>query len=331
MSFMSGKKAGYTIHDYGLWNPMQKQLGGTTLEYLNNILKGNVPKYTGDYTAPLTSGEQDMISRNARLSALAETGLQPLLKGEFPEDYYQQSIYKPMLKQYQEDIQPLIEEEYAGQGYWGSARANAVAKGYRDLYDTLASKRAELGYQAMRDVPTAINAANALSTTEGNIQQIPRLIKQYGLDQQYKEFMRQQNVSQEAANQALKFLDISTVLPEFKEGEAGNWGMIANIAGLALAPFTGGASLIAAPLLAQGIDAATSPTGQGGLGSQMSGAAAGLGSTVGFGSSFGNLNALRSGSGFTPTTPGYQAGYKLSPSEMAKINQGNYGRIAALR
>jgi len=213
-------KASETITDpYGTWNPLQRTTGTSVSDYLNKIIKGGAPSYTGDYTAPLTGGESDAISRNARMSALGEQGLNPLLQGQFPEDYYQNYIRKPAMKEYTEDIAPLIEEQYAGSGgYWGGARADAVGKGYRDLTDKLVAERSNLGYQAMRDVPTAINAANALSQTEAAMQQTPRLIKQYGLDQQYKEWIRSQDYTQQALNQALNFLNISTVTREEIEG-----------------------------------------------------------------------------------------------------------------
>lgn len=206
--FFSGKDA--ETNPYGSLNPDQVRLSQSLGPYLQAQLGGKGDTYTGDYSAPLTSGEQDAISRNSRMSALGEQGLSPLLRGEFPEDYYQSSIYKPLLKQYTEDIQPLIEEQYAGNGYWGSARAGAVGKGYGNLYDTLVSKRAELGWEAQKNIPTAVNAANALSTTEAAMQSTPRLVQNYNLKSQFDEWVRNLNYKQNSINQALNFLDLST-------------------------------------------------------------------------------------------------------------------------
>jgi hypothetical protein len=292
MSFFSnlfgGSKASYERDEYGTLNPEQKLINKTLGNYLNSAIGKELPMYSNrwqDYTSELTPGEQEAINRNSRLTALGETGLQPLLKGEFPEEYYQSSIYNPLKKQFVEDVLPAIQENYAGTGgYWGSARADAVAKGYRDLYDTLANKRAELAWNVQKNVPTAINAANALTAQELQTQQVPRLIKQYGLDQLYNEWVRTRPENQTALlNSALQFMNISTVTERAVPAKSSNWGAIANIAGIALAPFTGGASIPIGTVVGGGIDAATSPTGQGGAWSAGTGALAGALGGLGYG------------------------------------------------
>lgn len=196
---------------YGQLNPEQTSMTKALGPWLQSAAMNPAQQYTGEYTAPVSSGEQTAIDRNARLSALGEKGLEPLLAGEFPEDYYQNTLYKPMLKQWQEDVQPQVEESYAGPGgYWGSARAGAVGKGYRDLMDTLAAKRSELAWNVQQNVPNAITAANSLSTTEASIQSIPRIIQQYGLDKKYTEWVRTRPESLPYIQYALNFLGLST-------------------------------------------------------------------------------------------------------------------------
>lgn len=196
---------------YWAYTPEQKAMHQALGPYLTGKMGGDLNLYKGDYTSPLTQGEWDVINQNSRLSALGEQGLGSLLKGEFPEQYYRDTIYQPALKQFQEDVAPALEEQYAGTGgYWGSARAGAVGKGYRDLGDTLAAKRAELAWNVQQNVPNAINAANSLSTTGAAIQQTPRLIKQYGLDQQYNEWVRANSENQKYIDQALGFMGLSS-------------------------------------------------------------------------------------------------------------------------
>lgn len=287
MGFFSGKKASVVTDPYGQWNPMQRQLGQSVFSYLNENIGKPQQMYGGPWTADITPEEQSAIDRNARMSALGERGLQPLLAGEWTpeaEDYWQNTIYKPMMKQFSEDILPQIEEGYAGTGgYWGSARAGAVGKGWRDIADTLAAKRGEMGWNLMQSPLQAVPVANQLSQTEAQIQALPRLIKQYGLEQQYEEWKRTRPESQKFLDEALTFLQIPTMTQTETPAESGNWGTIANLAGIALAPFTGGASLAVAPFVAGGVDAFTSPTGQGGWGSQASGALAGGLNMAGFG------------------------------------------------
>ena len=208
---MTNKDSEESYDPYWAYTPEQKAIHQSLGPYLNSKMNGGLNLYGGDYTADLTQGEKDVIAQNARLSALGEQGLGSLLKGEFPEQYYRDTIYQPALKQFKEDIQPLLEEQYAGTGgYWGSARAGAVGKGARDLGDTLAAKRAELAWNVQQNVPNAINAANSLATTGAAIQQTPRLIQQYGLDQQYNEWVRANQESQKYIDQALGFMGLSS-------------------------------------------------------------------------------------------------------------------------
>jgi hypothetical protein len=237
-TFMSiwNKQDGTEYDPYAAYTPEQKAIHQTLGPYLKSMMNGQLNLYGGNYTAPLSPGEQDVISQNARMSALGEQGLADLLKGKFPEQYYQDTLYAPALKQFQQDTQPQLEEQYAGNGgYWGSARANAVAKGYRDLGDTLAAKRAELAWNVAQNVPNAINAANALSTTGAAIQSTPRLIQQYGLDQQYNDWVRANNANQKYIDQALNFMGISSGVQDVGNtaipGSGVDLGSIANLIG----------------------------------------------------------------------------------------------------
>lgn len=218
MALFGGKKD--KLDPYGQLNPEQRSVTKTLGPYLNSMIGQAAPQYTGSYVAPFGQNEQDILSRNARLGALGGQGFENLLSGEFPEDYYQKAIYRPMMKQYQEDIQPQIEEQYAGSGgYWGGARAGAVARGYRDLQDTLAAERAKLGYQARRDV---MDAAPAYSQFEGanmQLQGLPRMAQQYGLDKQYEEFVRTRPERLPYLNAALDFLGVRT--GTLTKGESG--------------------------------------------------------------------------------------------------------------
>jgi len=197
---------------YGQLNPEQKAMMQKLGPFLTNAATNPAEQYSGKYTADLTSGEQALINQNSRLNAMAEKGFSNLLSGEFPEEYYQNSIYKPMLKQLQEQEVPAVAEEYAGipGGYWGNARADAISKKYQDFNDVMASKRAELGYKARQGVSEAAsNYANYLKSSE-EVQQIPRLISQYGLDKQYTEWVRTRPESLPYINWALKYLGLDS-------------------------------------------------------------------------------------------------------------------------
>jgi hypothetical protein len=322
-----GKKPSVERDPYGTLNPEQKALVQKMGPYLLGRI-GNVENnmYTGDYTSPLTQNEQEMISRNARLSALGEQGLQPLLRGEFPEEYYQSAIYRPMLKRFQEDIQPVLEEQYAGPsggGYWGSARAGAVGKGYRDLIDTATAERGKLAWNVQQNVPLAIGAANALSKTEAEIQQIPRLIEQYGLDQKYKEWVRANEADQQYINDALNFLNISTVTEKYKKGQKGLIGDLGALVGAAIGT-----------LIAPGVGTGMGAQLGGSIGGQFDESGYDGGSQLGsMFSMFGGMGGGGGGGGAPSTFGTYQPMSSLSSNYNSRLsamdwrNTGNYPRL----
>lgn len=225
VGYMANQTEGgdFQPNPYGQLNPEQVNLTQQMGPQMQALMSQGSPQYTGDYTAQLSPGEQWNIDRQRQLAAMGYEGLEPLLQGEFPEDYYQQSVYKPMLKSYTEDIAPLVEEQYAGGsgGYWGSARAGAVGKGYRDLTDTLTAKRSELAQAARMGVPNAINALNALSQQTATTQGIPRAIKQYGLEQKYAEWKRTR--PENYISQALTFLGLRTREDTYSAVTQPNW------------------------------------------------------------------------------------------------------------
>lgn len=230
MDFLNKEVSGssYERDDYGTLNPEQKKMFQTWAPEVTKMAGKELPMYGKsweDYSTPLTSGEWDAISRNARLSALGEQGLGPLLKGEFPEQYYRDTLYQPALKNWQEDILPVLNESYAGPsggGYWGTARANAAGKSARDLTDTLAAKRAELAWNVQQNVPNAIAAANALTQTEAQAQQTPRLVQQFGLEKLYNEWVRTRPENSPYLKAALDFLNLSTVTNTYDPASEAN-------------------------------------------------------------------------------------------------------------
>ena len=237
--FDTGDGEDETVYDpYWAYTPEQKAMHQKLGPYLTGKLGAAADLYKGDYTAPMTQAEQDVLTQNARMSALGEQGLTNLLKGEFPEQYYRDTIYQPQLKSWQEDILPQINESYAGPsgaGFFGSARGGATAKSGRDLMDNLNAQRGNLAWNVQQNVPNAITAANALSTTSAAIQSTPRLIQQYGLDREYAEWVRGGQEQQKYVDQAIQFMGLSsgvmdvgnTAIPE----GSGNLNGISNLIG----------------------------------------------------------------------------------------------------
>jgi hypothetical protein len=86
---------------------------------------------------------------------------------ETTEQYYQQAVRAPALREWQETVEPTIREAYAGPGYWGSARAQAQAKGAEDLATELGRQRATLYYQDELARRQAAEAAAQREATYG--------------------------------------------------------------------------------------------------------------------------------------------------------------------
>lgn len=69
------------------------------------------------------------------------SGAQPLSIDQANQTF-QDTRINPAMKNWNQNVAPSIREEYAGPGYWSSARADAVTKSGQDTADTLAAQRA---------------------------------------------------------------------------------------------------------------------------------------------------------------------------------------------
>jgi len=79
------------------------------------------------------------------------------LSGDFPEEYFQQSIYQPAMTAWTEDIMPAIQESYVASGaITGTEVGDAVAASANQLQQNLLSVQGQLGYQAQQ---SALGAA----------------------------------------------------------------------------------------------------------------------------------------------------------------------------
>lgn len=217
--FFKGSKPRVEIDPYGQWNPEQRAVGKQLGSNLRSYLTSGAPMYTGDFVAPLSADEQALVSNQARMNAITQPAFEELMSGKFPEEYFKSNIYDPMLKRYKEDIQPLVEEQYAGPGgYWGSARAEAVRKGYRDLTDTLTGERARLAEEARRlPLEAAPAYADYVQTAAGTLA-IPTAVKQLGLDKEYAEWVRTRPENAEYLNAALNFLTLGSQRADYFPG-----------------------------------------------------------------------------------------------------------------
>jgi len=124
-------------------------------EYLANALSGIGSQSTFEEWSK--TNVPDMFG--GALGGEAKSAYSKALSGEFPTDYYQQSIYNPALAEWQNDIMPAIKESYVGTGaITGTEVGDRLAGEGQKLQANLNAVKGQLGYQAQQ---TATQASQA--------------------------------------------------------------------------------------------------------------------------------------------------------------------------
>lgn len=116
------------------FTPTQKAaLGGT---------EGFLEKFSPDAPMPMYGETGGALS--GILSG--KTGAQPITPQQ-TQSFFKSAIQDPARQQFEQYTRPLIREEYAGPGFWGSARAGAVGRAGQEMGQWLGQKRGELEWQ----------------------------------------------------------------------------------------------------------------------------------------------------------------------------------------
>jgi len=147
------------------YTPEQQDWISKALELYGPTLGQGANVYPGERVAGFTDTQQgtlgslgsfaDYFGGGGEMPMYAQTGdaLKNILAGtagadpwtsQQTSDYFKSAYQQPAMKQWSEFIKPEIKENYAGPGYWSSARAGAVAEGARDLGDWLGAKHGQL-------------------------------------------------------------------------------------------------------------------------------------------------------------------------------------------
>ncbi len=161
------------------WNPQQQAMFDALSKV---IMKGSsqpVTKYPGQMYVPETEQERgyfDWISKSqparaAAIGQIASGKLTPEQIASFSPEasnaFYEQSIRAPALREFEDITKPAIAEQFAGPGYWGGARAEAVTKGTEDMATKLAAAKAGLSYSELQARRAAEDAALGRQATYG--------------------------------------------------------------------------------------------------------------------------------------------------------------------
>lgn len=126
--------------------PDQRVAGLTPLQQQaftgSQNLLANMP--TNIAENPLYQQSSDVVGKMLG----GQYGAQPITP-EQTDAYFRNTIQNPAQYQFQTNTAPGIREEFAGPGYWGSARAGAVAKAGSEMQNWLGTQKAGLDWNTL--------------------------------------------------------------------------------------------------------------------------------------------------------------------------------------
>jgi hypothetical protein len=152
MISFGGSKSKSSPSRVDMWSPQQSKMWKELSKYLQSAFGKDVPAYPRQMYVPRTGEESAYLKRAPQLAdeiaamraRLGDVAYE--INPETTEQYYQKSVKAPAMQEWEEIVEPGIREQFAGPGYWGSARAQAQQQGSEHLATELGSKRAELYY-----------------------------------------------------------------------------------------------------------------------------------------------------------------------------------------
>ena len=129
--------------------------------------------YTGLFSDPKTAGmplfnETGQATKNILSGNM---GAKPLGQNDV-NSYFQETMYQPTMTALKDDVLPMVDESYAGPGFWGSARAKGRQEAIQDTTDTLGQQYADLNWNVLQNNQGLEEAAasRAMSTIPSAMQ-----------------------------------------------------------------------------------------------------------------------------------------------------------------
>jgi len=234
--FLFGKKPSMETRQLPRWSPEQQKLmkkfagwAGEDFGEPGEAYPGGSP-YGSDISQLSLAGLESMFGADGLMQG-AGGKLQDIIKGDPSdfEEYYQKSVYDPMMRQFEEDIIPGIGRQ-VGSAYWGSERLGQEEKAREDLMQSLVGSRAQMAYGARE---------SALDRSLRAIGMTPEMISGYGMGAEigarpgqweYGEWQRQQDVPMRKMMMILQSLGLSP-FETMGVGLPGQAGLLQGIAG----------------------------------------------------------------------------------------------------
>ena len=187
---MSGGSSSSSSESQNKTNVQRQQIDRLIGMY-SDLMGQNEKVYQDTRVAPLSDIQQTAITgagnfadyfstpQQAGTPLFAETGqaAQKLLAGDMGaakftdkdiSDYFTGKYYQPAMASLKRDINPMIDEAFAGPGFFGSGRSQARIKAAQDVNDRLAAQWADLNWNALQQNKALDEAAanRSLSTLD---------------------------------------------------------------------------------------------------------------------------------------------------------------------
>ena len=238
--FFLGKKP--KIKEYDTLTGGQRTMATGLENYLTPQVGKGVPGYTGKLTAGPSQYEQqglntlgNYIAQPSEATGWGSAALKTQLSGapstninpQASEDYFNNSVRAPLMKQFNEDIMPQVRERYNSGGmFYGTPRERAENNALQDLEGNLVSQKSNLAYQdeqarrqlsedaakrQLAALPQGLAYGQepltrvAASQTYGAL---PRNLEQADMAAQLNEFLRTQPQNNPAIQTAMDYINM---------------------------------------------------------------------------------------------------------------------------
>jgi len=152
----SGEQSSFSMPiRMSMWNPEQERVGRALYSYVNP--NQPVESYPRQMYVPELARESqffDLANRTAGQYDARSEALLNTLSGKpayqidpsITERYFENSIRPIMMREFEDVTKPAIAEQFAGPGYWGSARAEQGLKSAERFAENLAATKSQLVY-----------------------------------------------------------------------------------------------------------------------------------------------------------------------------------------
>lgn len=124
----------------------------TPFSELQTSALGKAGNFADYFSAPTDAANPLFNETGTALKGLlsGDTGAKAMTAQD-TADYFKGAIYDPTMKSLREDVNPMTEEAFAGPGFYGAARSQALQKNATDTADTLNANRANLNWNVLQN------------------------------------------------------------------------------------------------------------------------------------------------------------------------------------